>query len=430
MTVSISDSTVDVVVIGAGSAGLAAARTAAEGGLSVVLIEASHRIGGRAFTDTESLGFPFDLGCHWMHSASLNPYVAIAEAHGHAYVKEGYPRHIHLGDRWASEAECDECVAFYDRCYDLIDAAAAAGRDVACTEVTPREDRWTPMFDMATSMGSSVDTDQVSTVDSTAYNDTDENWPLVDGYGALVAAHFADVPVELNCRAERIDWGGPEIRVTTPKGVIGAARAIVTVSTGVLAAGDIAFEPRLPDWKRAAIEGLPLGSHNRVGFAFDRDVFGPDQRRGFMVYSDTPETVAFQIRPFDRDHAVGLFGGRFSDWLEHQGPDAMAGYALEKLKAVYGNDIAKHIVKTTCSAWGGDPFVRGAYSCALPGRAGARKDLAAAVDGKLYFAGEATSPEFFATCHGAYLTGIATARDVAAARSAATPQELAAAKGA
>ena len=68
----LSDSMYDVVVIGAGSAGLAAARTASEEGLSVVLIEASHRIGGRAFTDTESLGFPFDLGCHWMNSASLN----------------------------------------------------------------------------------------------------------------------------------------------------------------------------------------------------------------------------------------------------------------------------------------------------------------------------------------------------------------------
>ena len=301
---------------------------------------------------------------------------------------------------------------------DIVAAAAKAGRDVAYTDVTPRDDRWTGLFDMWTSIGHSVDSDQVSTVDSCNYNDTDENWPLVDGYGSLVAAHFADLPVELNCAAERIDWGGPGIRVTTPKGVIEAARVIVTVSTGVLAADAIDFEPGLPDWKRSAIEGLPLGSHNRVGFAFDRDVFGPGQRGGFVVYSDTPETVAFQIRPFDRDHAVGLFGGRFSDWLEHQGPDAMAGYALDKLKGVYGNDIGKHIVKTTCSAWGSDPFVRGAYSSALPGRAGARKDLAATVNGKLFFAGEATSPEFFATCHGAYISGIAAAREVAASLGA------------
>ncbi|MEE2981575.1 MAG: NAD(P)/FAD-dependent oxidoreductase [Pseudomonadota bacterium] len=410
---SLSDSTYDVAVIGAGSAGLAAADTAAKAGLSVVLIEAAHRIGGRAYTDTESLGFAFDLGCHWMHSASLNPYVAIAEAHGHAYIKESYPRDIHLGDRWATDAECDECEAFYDRCYGLIDDAVAAGHDAAVADVTPREDRWTPIFDMSSSTGHSVDNDQVSVLDSAAYNDTDENWPLIDGYGALVATHFGHVPVALNCGAERVDWSGNEVAVTTPKGVIRAARAIITVSTGVLAAGDIGFEPGLPDWKLAAIASLPLGSHNRVGMAFDRNVFGADAPRGFTVYCHTPETVAFQIRPFGRDHVVGLYGGRFSDWLERSGPAAMTDHAIENLKQVFGNDIGKHIVKTTCSAWGGDPLVRGAYSCAPPGHAGAREGMAAAVDERLFFAGEATSPEFFATCHGAYISGKLTANDVA-----------------
>ena len=162
----ISDSTVDVVIIGAGSAGLAAARTAAELGLSVTLLEAAHRIGGRAFTDTETLGFPFDLGCHWMHSASLNPYVAIADSVGHAYVKTVYPYRVHLGDRWASEAEGAGREAFDERCHQAVAAAAAAGRDVAISDVTPRDDRWTPMFDLWASILHSADSDQVSTVDS------------------------------------------------------------------------------------------------------------------------------------------------------------------------------------------------------------------------------------------------------------------------
>ena len=415
----ISDSTVDVVIIGAGSAGLAAARTAAELGLSVTLLEAAHRIGGRAFTDTETLGFPFDLGCHWMHSASLNPYVAIADSVGHAYVKTVYPYRVHLGDRWASEAEGAGREAFDERCHQAVAAAAAAGRDVAISDVTPRDDRWKPMFDLWASILHSADSDQVSTVDSCNYNDTDENWPLADGYGSLLAAYFAGVPVALNSRAERIDWGGGEIAVTTPRGMVRAARAIVTVSTGVLGAEDIHFEPRLPDWKLAAIASLPLGSHNRVGIAFDRDVFGPGERGGFMVYKETSESIAFQIRPFDREHAVGLVGGRFGDWLERQGANAMAVYAIAALKGVYGNDIEKRIVKTTCSAWRGDPFVRGAYSSALPGRADARGEMAAAVDGKLFFAGEATSLEFFSTCHGAYLTGHAAANDVAESLGAA-----------
>ena len=333
----LSDSMYDVVVIGAGSAGLAAARTASEEGLSVVLIEASHRIGGRAFTDTESLGFPFDLGCHWMHSASLNPYVAIADLHRHPYIKDVYPRRVHLGDRWASEAELGQREAFNERCRDLIAQAVAEDRDIAYADVTPRDDFWTPMYDLWASILNAHDVDEISTVGSSYYNDTGENWPLVNGYGSLVEAHFAALPVALNTRAERVHWSGGAISVTTPKGVIEAARAIVTVSTGVLAAEDILFEPRLPDWKLAAIAALPLGSHNRIGIGFDRDVFGPDQRGGFLVYGATPESLSFQIRPFDRDHAVGIVGGRFGKWLERSGPQAMADLAIEKLKGTSKN---------------------------------------------------------------------------------------------
>jgi monoamine oxidase len=422
---SISNSTYDLAIIGAGSAGLSAADSAAKAGLSVVLIEAAHRIGGRAYTDTDSFSFPYDLGCHWMHSASLNPYVAIAEAHGHAYVKEEYPRSVRIDKRWASDAEVTECEAFFERCYAAIDGAVAAGRDVAFADVTPREDRWTPMFDFWVSIDSSADSDQVSTVDSARYNDTNEDWPLVNGYGSLVAAHFGHVPVELNCRAERIDWSGPDVRITTPKGDIRAARVMVTVSTGVLAAGAIDFAPRLPDWKLEAIAGLPLGSHNRVGFEFDRDVFGSDERAGYTAYNDTPDTINMQVRPFGRNHASAVYGGRFSAWLERAGPEAMTDYALENLKAVYGNQIEKHLVRSTTSAWDGDPFVRGAYSCALPGHGGARAKLAEPIDDALFFAGEATSREFYSTCHGAYLSGIASARAVAASLSIATAQELA-----
>ncbi len=408
-------SSVDVVVVGAGSAGLAAARTAHEAGLSVTLLEAAHRIGGRALTDTEAFGFPFDLGCHWMHSASLNPYVAIADAHGFDYAKDAWPWPIHLGGRWASAEEEEAHLAFVERCHGAIRAAARTGRDVAFTDVTPREDRWTPAFDLWMSMLTSVDSDQISTVDAASYNDTGENWPLRDGHGALVARHFADVPVTLNARAERIDWGGTDISVTTSKGTVAARKAIVTVSTGVLGAGDIRFDPPLPDWKRAAIEGLPLGSHNRIGLEFAPGALDAAERSNFMVYADTPESIVFRVREFDRNVIVGLVGGRFSASLEKSGPAAMVDYAVERLKGVYGADIARHVVATRCSAWDGDLFVRGAYSCALPGHARDRADLAAPIDERLFFAGEATSREFFATCHGAYITGVAAAKAVTSA---------------
>ncbi len=230
-SVSISASTVDVAVIGAGSAGLAAARTLRRAGRDVALIEASHRIGGRALTETEPFGgFGFDLGCHWMHSASLNPYVAIADSHGLAYTKQTWPRRTHFGERWADGpegggrwADKDEeraRIAFADRSYETLRDVARAGRDMAIADATEREDRWTPVFDFWISIMCSGDSDLVSVVDTMRYRDTGENWPLVEGYGALVERHFAKEPGLLNARAERIDRGGGDSRSETPRGTL------------------------------------------------------------------------------------------------------------------------------------------------------------------------------------------------------------------
>ena len=107
-------------------------------------------------------------------------------------------------------------------------------------------------------------------------------------------------------------------------------------------------------------------------------------------------------------------------WVERQALEDMVGYAQGTIKGRYGNDIEKHIVKPTSSAWGGDPFVRGAYSAALPGRAGARKDLAAAIDGKLFFAGEATHAITPVTTYGAIDSGMRAANEIVALVRAAS----------
>ena len=106
---------VDVAIVGAGAAGLAAARRLTELGKSFVLLEASHRIGGRAYTEEILPGVPFDLGCHWMHSASLNPFVKIADELGFAYTKNGYPRGGYSDGTWATEQDLADFEKFYER---------------------------------------------------------------------------------------------------------------------------------------------------------------------------------------------------------------------------------------------------------------------------------------------------------------------------
>ena len=169
----------------------------------------------------------------------------------------------------------------------------------------------------------------------------------------------------------------------------------------------------MPDWKAEAIAALPLGNHNRICLVVDRDVFGPDAPRGGTVLDREGEPMNLRIRPFESNTVIAVTGGRFADWLERAGQADSAALAKEKLQAVFGTDITRHVVRDLVTAWRGDPWVKGAYSAALPGQHRQRAELARPIDGRLYFAGEATSREFFSTAHGAYLSGIEAAEAAA-----------------
>ncbi len=404
---------VDVAIVGAGAAGIGAAKTLARLGKSFVVLEASHRVGGRGYTEEILPGMPFDLGCHWLHSASLNPFVQVADDLGLTYTEEGFPRDAFSGGRWLTPEEIEDWGAFFERQEAEMERIAATGEDCSVWEATERDSRWTHTFDYIMSLHSSLDTDQISVIDLMAYRDTQENWPIKEGYGTLLTRFGADVPVRLNSAVTGIDWSGPGVRLTTPKGTIAAGRALVTVSTGILGAGDIRFTPDLPDWKHEAVAALPLGNHNRICLAFDRDVFGPDASHGVNAASGDGDQMSLNIRPFGFNFVVGVTGGRFADWLERAGQQASIDYTEKKLQTVFGTDITKHVTARIVTAWRGDPWVKGAYSAAQPGQAHQRARLAEALDERIHFAGEATSPDFFSTAHGAYLSGIAAAEAMA-----------------
>ena len=403
----------DVAIVGAGSAGLAAATAARALGLDFVLLEASHRIGGRGYTEQFAPGIAFDLGCHWMHSASRNPYVAIADRFGFTYRKGTFPRGLWIDGRWASEDERASLEASYDRRHAAIIAAARTGAGQSIAEATERDDRWTTVLDYWTSIANAADPDEVSVDDSYNYVDTDENWPIKQGFGALIARFGGDLPVALNCAVQRIGWGNADISLHTTKGTVRAKRALITVSTGILGAGDIRFDPALPDWKLVAIAGLPLGTHNRIGLLFDRDVFGPDCPRGGAFLLPGEEPVGFSLRPFDQNYVTAFTGGRHAVWLERAGTAAAVDFATEKLGKIFGGAVTKHVTRHIVTAWTGDPWVRGSYSAALPGQGHQRAQLARPLDDRLYFAGEATSIDAHATAHGAYLTGVASMKAMA-----------------
>ncbi|MEQ8603787.1 MAG: NAD(P)/FAD-dependent oxidoreductase [Marivibrio sp.] len=415
----------DLVVVGAGAAGLAAAAAAQAGGLDVVLLEAKDRIGGRALTDAASLpSGPFDIGCHWLHDASENPFAAIALATGRRIrntVHPGrMPRWLAVGGDIKGEAERAAAADYNAAAFAAFAEAGAAGRDVAGATVLDASSPWYPIFRGWCSALMGVPPERLSTADYAANRDTGENWPVCDGYGALVAAAFADVPARLSTPVAKIDGTGARMRVeTAADGAIEAEDVILTVSTTVLASGAIEIAPGLPADLEAAIEACPLGHAERIGVALRRKIDGiPDQTAGHL-FTKAGDQIGIMIHEFGRPELTGYLSGDLAKALGAAGEKAVFAVFRDALKEAFGADFENEIAAWTCSQWTGDPHIQGAYSAARPGEAHRRPRLREPAQERLFLAGEATHPERFASAHGAYMSGLRAVGQVRARRKRA-----------
>jgi monoamine oxidase len=414
-------SDVDVVVVGGGAAGVAAARRLHEAAIDCLIVEARPRLGGRAWTVTDS-GFALDLGCGWLHSADRNPWVKIAQEQGAEIDKSRAPwarRTSGIGFPRAEQQDFQEAMdAFFAR----LEGRGESDDDVPAGNFLEPGNRWNGLINALSTYISGAEWDRVSAKDFDRYHDTGVNWRVVKGYGALISACGENLAAALDCAVQTINHRGKRLRIETAQGVIAADQVIVTIPSTLIAAERLVFTPALPE-KTEAARGLPLGLADKLFLSLERaEEFEQDTR--LFGHTDRAATANFHFRPLGRPMIEVYFGGRFAAELEAGGDGAFFECAKSDLVGLFGSAFAARIKPIGIHRWGVDPFSLGSYSYASPGFADCRPKLAEPVDGRLFFAGEACSVHDFSTAHGGWHTGVSAAEQVIAARKAPHPTSL------
>ena len=398
----------DALIIGGGAAGIAAARLLHDAGLDTLLLETKPRLGGRAHTVT--LGsHPLDAGCGWLHSGRRNPWTGRAEQYGLTVDRSP----TNWRTQWRDLGFPPEEQRAFGEAWERMERAAHAalgGPDRPLADFV-RDDRWRPLLDAISGYANGAPLRDVSLHDWVAYEDaaTDDNWTVREGYGALIVRHAQGLPVRLDTRATRIDHRGATIRVETDRGTIETARVIIALPTPALASMTVRFDPPLPA-KHVAAADLPLGLADKIFLRVD----GPALPENGHLIGDphSARTASYRLAPFGWPVVEAFIGGNAADALEREDDRAAFAFATGELARLLGRDW--RFTRLARTRWGADADIGGSYSHARVGAAGQRAVLAAPVDDRLFFAGEACSAHDFSTAHGAYQTGVDAARAVLA----------------
>ena len=403
----------DIAIIGAGAAGIGAARRLAGTGLSVVVLEALPRLGGRAWTYLKD-GLPLDLGCGWLHSANRNPWAGLATEAGFVVNRQrsAWNRQFGLLGAPASEwrAAGEAFNAWSQRLTDQ-----PPSNDCAMDAVEP-DGRWTAYLQALSGYISGDELERISATDYVAYDSasTDLNWRLPDGYGALIASRFpADVALRLASPLERLSLAGKQIELVIGAGTLHCRAAIITASTHVIVGNTIGWPSALDPWRQAATR-LPLGWNEKLFLK----IVGPAPFEAEThVHGDLsdPASGTYYLRQFGWPVIECFLGGAGARRAGEEGPAGAFARAIDQLAGLFGSAVRGVLRPGLASAWAAIPSIGGCYSHALPGHRDAREFLASPFDGRLFFAGEATHLSDFSTAHGAFATGIRAAEEAMSA---------------
>ena len=395
----------DIVVIGAGAAGIAAARRIVAANRKVVVLEAASHVGGRCITDISSFDIPFDRGARWIHNPETNPMIRLGRAAGLEIMPAPSGQKIRIGRRNARASETEEFLAALVKANRAIDEASRRS-DVSCASVMPKElGDWANTAEFVLGAGfAGKDLKDISVVDKARAQDRNSAIACRQGLGTLIAKLAEQLPLSLSTPANRIEWGNRDAIVQTPAGKLLARAAIVTVSSNVLAAGNIKFAPDLPKRVPDAAAKLTLGSYDHIALQLSGNPMGLARDDILIEQSNSTRTALLYANMGGSSLCSIDVGGSFGRDLSAQGEAAMVAFAIEWLTKLFGSDVAKAVKKSTATRWNALPHIQGAMSVAPPGAQQSRKALSEPV-GCMYFAGEATHETLWGTVDGAWESG-------------------------
>lgn len=427
----------DVAVVGAGAAGLAAAADLRAAGRRVAVLEARGRPGGRVWTSGALPGLALDLGASWIHGVTpANPVAALAGALGVATLPTDYERLLTYDLDGAAVGE-GRHAALDARLDGLLAAAAEAAavrREAGLPDISLQRAidvalggrRLGPAArrELAYALNTTVEHEfaaDAAELSAAHYDAGFGAFPGGDalfpgGYGQIIAGLARGLDVRLGHEVRRLVYGDGGVRLATTRGELVAARAVITLPLGVLQAGAVAFEPALPAATRAAIAALGSGVLNKLYLRFPRVFWDREpELLGFMAARKGEWAEWLNLAHYlDAPVLLGFNAGSYGRALEAQDDRAVVAAALRTLRAIYGRDVPEPL-GYLITRWGADPFARGSYSFVAVGAGPAtHAALGAPVAGRLFFAGEHTSAEHPSTVHGAILSGRRAAREIMA----------------
>ena len=401
----------DVAIIGAGAAGIAAARRFAAANRRFTVLEATSRTGGRCVTDTEIFGVPFDLGAHWIHRFDGNPPGGPASVAGLDIYAAPRGQTIRIGPRNARDAELEGFLSALVRSRRAIADAGRNRIDGPASRALPADlADWRATMEFV--LGPFVcgkDLAALSVLELARMPERDNDAFCREGYGALVAKLATGLPVRLSTAVSRIEWDRNGINVATSKGSLRARAAIITASTNVLAADKIVFKPELSKRQLDAAAALSLGSYDHIAFDMPRNPLNLQRDDLVFEKSSDRRTAALLANVFGTSLHLVEIGGDFGRELSTKGTAAMIEFAQDWMASLFGSNSKKAIKRSYATRWNEEPFVLGAMSAAVPGGADARKILAEPIGGRIWFAGEALHETQWGTVNGAWESGQRTA---------------------